>query len=238
MKELSIKEKAERYDEAIDDAKVIHKTIRKDLKPVIEQLFPELKESEDEKIRKDIIIVLEREATRIFKETGSMPIWYDKAIAYLEKQGEKKPVVPKFRVGDFVKDTNYHGEPIYEIVGMDNECYICQYRGNKSMGDRGVMHFAFDNPYLRLVEQKPAEWSEEDKEILSQLIEHFDYKREFTEREDFNIFLWLKALKSKIQAQWKPSKEQMEALNTASMLADNDGDSVLLGRLYDELKKL
>ena len=74
------------------------------------------------------------------------------------RETEQKPVViPKFRVGDFVKDTNYHREPIYEIVNMDNECYICEYRGNKSMGDKSVMHFTFDNPYLRLVEQKPVE---------------------------------------------------------------------------------
>ena len=50
MKELSIEEKAKRYDEALDNAKVVYKTIRKDLKPVIEQIFPELEESDDERI--------------------------------------------------------------------------------------------------------------------------------------------------------------------------------------------
>ena len=38
---------------------------------------------------------------------------------------------------------------------MDKECYICQYRGKGNVGDRAVMHFAFDNPHLRLV-QKPT----------------------------------------------------------------------------------
>lgn len=52
MKELSVEQKAERYDEALDNAKVVYKTIRKDLKPVIEQIFPELYEIEDEKIKK------------------------------------------------------------------------------------------------------------------------------------------------------------------------------------------
>lgn len=117
-------------------------------------IFPELKESEDERIRKDLLGCLHTLPNH-FSHNGSLVTEW---IAWLEKQGEQKPVViPKFRVGDFVKDANYHGEPTYEIVGMDGECYICQYRGNKSMGDRSVMHFCFDNPYLRLVEQKPVE---------------------------------------------------------------------------------
>lgn len=73
----------------------------------LETLIPELAESEDESIKKDIIIVLEREATRCFKETGSMPQWYDRSIAWLEKQGEKKPVDKaelQFKPGDWVKN--------------------------------------------------------------------------------------------------------------------------------------
>lgn len=80
-----------------------------------------------------------------------------KAIAWLEKKGEQKPadkVEPKFKIGDYVKNVNDKREPIYEIVYMDKECYICEYRGKERMGDKAVMHFAFDNPYLRLVEPK------------------------------------------------------------------------------------
>ena len=73
----------------------------------------------------------------------------------LKKQGEKK-YIPKYKIGDYVKNTNYKGEPIYEIVYMDKECYICEYRGKERMGDKAVMHFSFDNPYLRLV-QKPTD---------------------------------------------------------------------------------
>ena len=59
------------------------------VRTALETLIPELVKSEDERIKKDIIIVLEREATRCFKETGSMPQWYDRSIAWLEKQGEQ-----------------------------------------------------------------------------------------------------------------------------------------------------
>ena len=85
MKELSIEGKAKRYDEALDNAKAVYKTIRKDLKPVIEQIFPELKEDEDEEIRKALIEWFEE-----FPEKG---IWRghikNHILAWLEKQGGK-----------------------------------------------------------------------------------------------------------------------------------------------------
>ena len=54
MKEITIEQKAQRYDEAI---KKLHEIITMDNRPVNpkeigEYLFPELKESEDERIRK------------------------------------------------------------------------------------------------------------------------------------------------------------------------------------------
>ena len=62
MKELNIEEKAKRYDEALEKMKEI---ITTDNNPTIpkeigEHLFPELKESEDEKIRKELIDYINR----------------------------------------------------------------------------------------------------------------------------------------------------------------------------------
>ena len=86
MKKLSIEEKAKRYDEAL---KVLHKydganiMFTQDLK---EEMFPELiEESEDEKIRKSIIAIINNyvDNSNTFKP---------KMIAWLEKQGEQKPI--------------------------------------------------------------------------------------------------------------------------------------------------
>lgn len=57
LKELTIEEKANRYDEAIEK---LHEIITMDNKPVTpkemgEFLFPELKKSEDEKIRESLL---------------------------------------------------------------------------------------------------------------------------------------------------------------------------------------
>lgn len=92
MKELSIEEKAKRYDEAIrESSKIINHCAGGtnipecvSVKATIEQIFPELKESEDEKIRKELLT--------FFKESihGGHILTnkeYDSWIAWLEKQG-------------------------------------------------------------------------------------------------------------------------------------------------------
>ena len=91
MKELSIEEKAKAYDEAIKRVENIKtgkcETTFVFTEGLFEHIFPELKESEDERIRKDIIDHLQFLAKYCIE---SMPN-VDKWIAWLEKQGKKKP---------------------------------------------------------------------------------------------------------------------------------------------------
>ena len=54
MKELSIEEKAIAYDKAIKEAAIAYKDEDKHLKATLERIFPELKESEDEKIKEQL----------------------------------------------------------------------------------------------------------------------------------------------------------------------------------------
>ena len=69
---------------------------------MVEHIFPELKESEDEKIRKELIAIYSVGA-KVNAKTGDIP---DRDIvAWLEKQGKQKPAdktTPKFKVGDKV----------------------------------------------------------------------------------------------------------------------------------------
>ena len=84
MKELSIEEKAKAYDEAIKVANK-YKDTHIMFPSIKDEMFPELKESEDEKIRLKLI-----EAVK-----GDMVVGGTKdkqlALAWLEKQGEQKP---------------------------------------------------------------------------------------------------------------------------------------------------
>lgn len=54
---------------------------------ILEKFFPELKESEDERIRKDLIKYLNTDMNENPSQSDS---FYNKCIAWLEKQGEQK----------------------------------------------------------------------------------------------------------------------------------------------------
>ena len=125
---------------------------RHQLSDALETLIPELRKSEDEMIKEEIEVILANTDLSQF----ALKYTFADMLTWLEKQHGEQNRIPRFKVGDFVKDTNYRNEPIYEVVYIDSRCYICEYRGKENMGDRAVMHFAFENPYLHLV-QKPTD---------------------------------------------------------------------------------
>ena len=91
MKELSIEDKAKAYDEVISKLKGF---MAQGVDPLItradvQDFFPELKESEDENVRKGIISHLQYLAKYC---SESMPD-VDKWIAWLEKQGERNLIM-------------------------------------------------------------------------------------------------------------------------------------------------
>ena len=96
MKELSTEQKAKAYDESLERAKKLQKTC--DSTAVVgwcEYIFPELKESEDEKIRKKVIEVLKlniKGAESQMQASRGVDRCFEiyacnKVIAWLEKQG-------------------------------------------------------------------------------------------------------------------------------------------------------
>ncbi|MEE3309809.1 hypothetical protein, partial [Sharpea azabuensis] len=131
MKELTIEEKAKRYDEAYKVAKNIH-IFSSDLAGIkrMEEIFPELKEeSDDERIRKALI--------NGFNKLDKSAVWYNgitngQILAWHEKQNEQKHtdnVEPKFKVGDWVVYTGYllkdSGKEIYvmQVASVEDDRY-------------------------------------------------------------------------------------------------------------------
>jgi len=128
MKELSIEEKARRYDEAIERAKKVLLDCTSEEQKVVEYITPELKESEDE-IRKAVIDAVETLSDSPLKV---------KMLAWLEKQGEQKPVdkfEPKFnfKVGQWIVAT---GKCVYLITKID--------RFNVTLVDTNGDEYVFD----------------------------------------------------------------------------------------------
>ena len=125
MKELSLEEKAKRYDEAIA---VINKSETDKYGCIIgikpSDIFPEFKESNDEKVKRILHSISNKISSNlrdIFteEEFQCFDTWTN---VWLEKQDEQKPetIFLKFRIGD--KVTN--GVDIYTInfIGKDRYC--------------------------------------------------------------------------------------------------------------------
>ena len=107
-----------KYKEALGKAKKVKhyiETIGCSMdKDMLEIIFPELAESEDERIRIDIISYIN--GTRFSPvETEERLEW----LTWLEKQGEQKSTYHKFRVGDRITSSK-NGEIKYiiEEVGV------------------------------------------------------------------------------------------------------------------------
>ncbi len=139
-----------KYKEAIERARQIHDADRVSgiELTTCEKIFPELAESEDEKIRKALIFnlgdmpedtelrngITNRDVLAWLEKQGESYTKRDVDDAYLkgisdaknelEKQGGKKPadkVEPKFKVGDWII---YSNEEVHLITGFDNNGYF------------------------------------------------------------------------------------------------------------------
>lgn len=80
-------EKARAYDKALAKAKEQYNyPCMRSCMGILEEIFPELKESEDEKMRKELI--------RAFKSLNTIKVWNgierNDILAWLEKQAEQK----------------------------------------------------------------------------------------------------------------------------------------------------
>ena len=130
MKELSIEEKAKAYDEALkvlrkyDDANII---LSQSLK---EEMFPELAENRDEKVKKSINRLI-----RYYHDVNfPTPEGFSRKdlLDWVEKQGEQKPtdkVEPKFKVGDWIVSNGHLicGNSLMRIVKVGLTDYLCRY---------------------------------------------------------------------------------------------------------------
>lgn len=72
-----------KQEEKLEKAKELYTTANADQRYILESLFPELAESEDEKIRKELIAFIKK------RDRSGCDYDYDKWIVWLEKQGNK-----------------------------------------------------------------------------------------------------------------------------------------------------
>ena len=234
-------------EEAIDVVRNIYQTDKE--KEALVVLIPELAESDDERIRKEIIDYL----GLVGKGDGdyAQPM-IDRWIAYLEKQKENpktansipsdctsdaksediwhkvedslpdnpREVLCKDEAGNYFIGRYYVGEG-WEISNYDDE--------DKPHHLNPPVSKWIDFPSEKQKEQKP-EWSVDDEEMMTDIIESLEYA--YPNDNEFRI-AWLRSLRP--QPHWKPSEGEMKALQNAVALTACDKE---LTRLYNQLKKL
>ena len=199
----------------------------------LESIFPELKESEKERIR----VVIEGIIRVYGKTQGEWCAGYDMdtLVAHLrdafdEEKEEQKPAENKAFC--YPQDLALHDNVIYE--------------GGRKTGQNEGVKLVLNNleKYGLQKKQKPAEWSEEDEEMLNSCISSIEEAKEnryaYKETDEDTSYdheiNWLKSLKP--QPHWKPSEEQMKALARATNRCVGVKDSLILLTMLNDLKKL
>ena len=232
---METEDKAKRYDEALERAKKLYEqgTITESLSYV----FPELKESEDEKIRKAIHIYFDwLDGRKDYAPKGKYTI--RDMIAWLEKQGEQDPyngvsfkynghtwgmcardngvdiLLDRQLIKHLEKQGEQKQDPCEHCADKRLNChnFPCVKKRAFEQGKSALEVINEENvDNANNVEQNPS-WSEEDKEILKISVENLTELKDRFGKDYGRVgdcINWLKSIKDRCT--WRPSDEQMEA---------------------------
>ena len=142
--------------------------------------------SEDEKIRKWIINEIKIKHHNLDEENVD---FVDKAIAWLERQGEKLPVGFYYVNSEgkkFYSDTLKYGDVILHVEKQSEQ---------KTEENKGNIGGISPNP----------EWGEDDEAFLDDILCKLEHDLILNKDEKD----WLKSLKGRAKPQWKPSEDDI-----------------------------
>ena len=265
---MTKEEKARAYDEALEGIEDYIKSLKnvndgiwsaRDIENSLLEIFPQLKESRDEKIRKTLINFFDGWGDKVW-DSG---IKYSEVIAWLEKQKTSEESLQYLRenhspseMSDFQAAMNIAVAKAYDKGYNDG---LERQGEQKPAEEYNITGIGSKNAQGKLGEMiknlKPAEWSEEDKEMSLDAIKYLEIFDAQGIHGDKAIpaINWLKSLKDRVgnfddgykvgfsaakHNQWKPSDAQMAALKEAcDKYWEPDGLDPLY-TLYQDLKKL
>ena len=193
MKELSIEEKAKRYDEAL---KVLHKYDGVNIifsQSLKEKMFPKLKESEDEKIKKSLI----RLVKAFYDCNFPTPEGFERKdiLAWIEKQSEQKSA--------WSEESSAFKDKLLELFQKFR--YI-----KESAPTNGDIIDYVDAHIQELIDtmQKPTEWDGEEEKMLNEMYEFFDTHKIPSLKHNMDDYAkFIKSLKDKVQPKQEWSEE-------------------------------
>ena len=206
-------------EEKLKEAKKLYESANSDQRYVLERLFPELKESENDTIRKALIeMVHDTTGDELLVDYG---IHKEEALAWLEKQGKQKTevkyVYTKFQIGDTIVENKPNGycQPV-RVKYIGDGAYSCE----SDDGKRSLSFPIINQDDYELVEQKHA-WSEEDEKKLNYLIallQNSTMTNVALSATNEGIEDFLKSLKNRVQPQPKQEWSKEDEMMWSSVL--------------------
>lgn len=217
----------EKYKHALENFKKIKSANsgNKELVNFIEYEYPELRESEDEKIIRTLKEIVNLGCAKNISVENNVEL--KDCLAWLEKQGEQKPT-PKFKIGDTIHKIGENTVFPRTIEKIEDGDYVCN-------NSHSFVNIKFQDDY-ELVEQKPA-WSDEDEHCIELLLPIID-SSSLIPKNRKKCKEFLKSLKPN---HWKPSEFQLKCLKKVIPHDNTERGCELedvLTELYDNLKKL
>ena len=209
MKELSIAGKATRYEQAIKVAQRFYNNSVATIKKELEDIFPELKESDDERIRKNIIATIHLYYGEPLEDEAK------EMIAWLEKQDKNNMGISEATKQKLENNLN---------KALEKETSESL---NEFLEKQGEHKPAWSEEDEKLVKNLISTLSN----LYTRNLIEKETKEKYTDL--------LKSLKDRVQPQstCKPSDEQMAALNEA-LYHVNDDTAIHISMLIGSLKKL
>ena len=185
------------------------------------------------------------------REFGKEPKW----IIKTGEGGPKHELNPRYGEPLFTKQnpvkwTELTWKDIVELEGIINNVHY-EFRngiGQESFGKEVLEKFReYKGEYLDEIEQKPAEWSEEDEKRIQRICDFLWKNRKGDTDTIYQIEKdadWLKSLRpdsyKNCNSRWKPSEEQMKALHDGIEWDEERADDYdrLMQSLYHDLMQL
>ena len=177
----------QKYKKALDNARLMYDAGNNDVKHIVGQLFPELAESENERIRKALITFFSRFPYNNMEDAG---INAKDVISWLEKQAEHANFLSKIQVGD--KVTRNEAGVLVNLSQLKRVAKPEENKGN--------------------IEEISPNWSEEDECYMSECIGAIATKDGWSFEEKRKTKHWLKSLKDRVgcEANCTTTKEWSE----------------------------
>lgn len=263
---MTPEQKAKAYDEALEKAKqIIVEYDYDEHNNVFMEIFHELKESEDEKVRKWLISQLKIKSD----DTNSdLNIMINKAISWLEKQDEHAKFRDSIQVGDNV--TRNENGVLVNLSRLNRVAKKDEKQGEQKPADKVEPKFkvgdvmrtlqeaannitsglpvvvSIDEEYYHCTNELIAIKDQDDYEYppMNRAIAWSEEDEEFLRRainatKDIYPMTanWLKSLKDRFT--WKPSEEQIECLHDAINHYQTNGyPASKLNELYEQMSKI